>query len=224
MDWTAFGVSLELAFWTTGILLPLGILVGRALSLYRFRGRGFVDAAIALPLVLPPTVLGYYLLVAFSGDRPLGMFWSTLTGTSLSFSFAGIVAASIIFNLPFAILPIQRAFETVPRHLREAAWCSGLSSWRTFLRIELPLVWPGVIAAFVLTFMHTLGEFGVVLMVGGAIEGETKTVAIAIYDRVQAFDEEAAGAMSLLLLLTAFITIALVYGLTGGRGRNTGVR
>lgn len=223
MDWTAFGVSLELAFWTTGILLPLGIVVGRWLSLQRFRGRSFVDAAIALPLVLPPTVLGYYLLAAFSADQPIGQLWSTLTGSGLAFSFPGIVAASILFNLPFAILPIQRAFETVPGHLREAAWCSGLSVWRTFIRIELPLVWPGVVTAFVLTFMHTLGEFGVVLMVGGAIDGETKTIAIAIYDRVQAFDDEAAGAMSLLLLLTSFVTIALIYGLAG-KGRNVGVR
>jgi len=223
MDWTAFRVSLELAFWTTGILLPLGILVGRWLSLHRFRGRGLVDALIALPIVLPPTVLGYYLLVAFSADQPLGGLWSALAGHTLSFSFPGIVVASVIFNLPFAILPVQRAFEGVPRHLREAAWCSGLSVWRTFLRIELPLVWPGVITAFVLTFMHTLGEFGVVLMVGGAIDGETRTIAIAIYDRVQAFDDAAAGVMSLVLLLTAFITIALIHGLAG-RARGAGVR
>lgn len=221
MDWTAFRVSLELAAWTTLILVPVGLAVGRWLAARRFRGRGFVEAAIALPLVLPPTVLGYYLLVAFSGDRPVGQAWHALTGGGLNFSFAGIVVASVIFNLPFAIQPIQRAFEGVPVHVREAAWCSGLSTWRTFLRIELPLVWPGVISAFVLTFMHTIGEFGVVLMVGGAIDGETRTVAIAIYDRVQAFDDEAAGAMSLLLLVVSFITIGLVYGLAG---RPRGVR
>ena len=222
MDWTAFRVSIELAAWTTLILLPVGLWVGRWLAARRFRGRGFVEAAIALPLVLPPTVLGYYLLVAFSGDQPIGQAWRSLTGDGLNFSFAGIVIASVIFNLPFAIQPIQRAFEGVPVHVREAAWCSGLSAWRTFLRIELPLVWPGVISAFVLTFMHTIGEFGVVLMVGGAIDSETRTVAIAIYDRVQAFDDEAAGAMSLLLLVVSFITIGLVYGLAGGRPR--GVR
>ena len=223
MDWTAFRISLELAAWTCAILIPLGLVTGRWLAYQRFRGRGFVQAAIALPLVLPPTVLGYYLLVSFSADLPLGRFWQELTGRGLNFSFEGIVLASVIFNLPFAIQPVQRAFETVPVHLREAAWCSGMSTWRTFLRIELPLVWPGVISAFVLTFVHTIGEFGVVLMVGGAIEGETRTVAIAIYDRVQAFDEEAAGAMSLLLLLTSFVAIALVYGLAG-RGRPVDVR
>ncbi|MCC5812287.1 MAG: molybdate ABC transporter permease subunit [Ectothiorhodospiraceae bacterium] len=223
MDWTAFRLSLELAAWTTAILMPLGLLVGRWLAYRRFRGRGLVEAAIALPLVLPPTVLGYYLLVSFGGDMPIGQFWQQLTGRGLNFSFAGIVIASIIFNLPFAIQPVQRAFETVPPHLREAAWCSGLSGWRTFTHIELPLVWPGVISAFVLTFIHTIGEFGVVLMVGGSIEGETRTIAIAIYDRVQAFDDEAAGAMSLLLLVASFIAIALVYGLAG-KGRGVGVR
>ncbi len=223
MDWTAFRLSLELAAWTTAILMPLGLLVGRWLAYHRFRGRGLVEAAIALPLVLPPTVLGYYLLVSFGTDMPIGQFWQQLTGRGLNFTFTGIVLASIIFNLPFAIQPVQRAFETVPPHLREAAWCSGLSDWRTFSRIELPLVWPGVVSAFVLTFIHTIGEFGVVLMVGGSIEGETRTVAIAIYDRVQAFDDEAAGAMSLLLLVASFIAIALVYGLAG-KGRGLGVR
>ena len=223
MDWGAFRLSLELATWTTLVLLPIGVVTGRWLAYHRFRGRGFVEALIALPLVLPPTVLGYYLLVSFSPDHPLGGLWMALTGEGLNFSFAGIVIASMVFNLPFAIQPIQRAFETVPLHLREAAWCSGLSPWRTLLRVELPLVWPGVISAFVLTFVHTIGEFGVVLMVGGAIDGETRTVAIAIYDRVQAFDEEAAGAMSLLLLVASFIAIGLVYGLAG-RGRALGIR
>lgn len=223
MDWTALRLSLELAAWTTAILLPVGIIVGRWLAHRRFRGRSFVEALIALPLVLPPTVLGFYLLSAFSGDAPLGSLWQTLTGGTLNFSFTGILLASIIFNLPFAIQPVQRAFETVPPGLREAAWCCGLSDWRTFLRVELPLVWPGVISAFVLTFVHTIGEFGVVLMVGGAIDGETRTIAIAIYDRVQAFDDEAAGAMSLLLLTVSFIAIGLVYGLAG-RGSAIRVR
>ncbi|MDN3519180.1 molybdate ABC transporter permease subunit [Aquisalimonas lutea] len=223
MDWTAFRLSLELAAWTTALLLPLGIVVGRWLAAHRFRGRGFVEALIALPLVLPPTVLGYYLLVSFSRDAPVGQVWHALTGESLSFSFPGIVLASVVFNLPFAIQPVQRAFETIPGHIREAAWCSGLSGWATFVRIELPLIWPGLVSAFVLTFVHTIGEFGVVLMVGGAIDGETRTVAIAIYDRVQAFDDQAAGAMSLLLLVVSFVAIALVYGLTG-RGRHLHVR
>jgi molybdate transport system permease protein len=218
LDWTAFRLSLELALWTCAILLPLGMLVGRWLAYTRFRGRSFAEAAIALPLVLPPTVLGYYLLVSFSTEMPIGQIWQVLTGGALNFSFEGIVLASVIFNLPFAVQPVQRAFEAVPQHVREAAWCCGLSHRRTFYKVELPLIWPGVLSGFVLTFVHTVGEFGVVLMVGGAIEGETKTVAIAIYDRVQAFDQSAAGKMSLLLLLISFLAIGLVYGLRGRRG------
>lgn len=223
MDWTAFQLSLELAAWTTAILMPVGVLVGRWLAYASFPGRGFLEAMVALPLVLPPTVLGFYLLAAFSTDHALGATWESLFGQGLNFTFPGIVLASVVFNLPFAIQPLQRAFETVPAHLREAAWCSGLSPWRTFTKVEFPLIWPGAVSAFVLTFIHTIGEFGVVLMVGGAIEGETKTVAIAIYDRVQAFDDEAAGAMSLLLLVASFLAIGVVYGLAGRR-RSIGVR
>ncbi|RLK50777.1 molybdate transport system permease protein [Alkalispirillum mobile] len=221
MDWEALEVSLWLAFWTCVVLTPVGIIVARQLAWRRFRGRGFVEALVALPLVLPPTVLGFYLLVSFGSDWPIGQFWQWLTGGSLVFTFEGILIASIIFNLPFAVQPLQRAFEAIPHEVREAAWCSGLSTWQTFWRVELPLAWPGLISAVALTFAHTLGEFGVVLMVGGSISGETKTIAIAIYDRVQAFDEAAAGNMSVLLLLISFITIGIVYGLAG---RRRGVR
>lgn len=215
MDWTALKLSLSLAVWASALLLPIGLLAGRWLSSSRFRGRGFIEAAIALPLVLPPTVLGFYLLVLFSDSNLVGSVWRTLTGSGLNFSFSGIVIASVIFNLPFAVQPVQRAFDSIPPYVREAAWCSGLSHWRTFWRIELPLIWPGVVSAMVLTFIHTLGEFGVILMVGGAIEGETKTIAIAIYDRMQAFDESAAGSMSLILLIVSFIAIGIVYSLSG---------
>ncbi|MCS3904311.1 molybdate transport system permease protein [Methylohalomonas lacus] len=215
MDWTALNISLQLAAWASALLLPIGLLLGRWLAATPMRGRGFVEAAVALPLVLPPTVLGFYLLVLFSDDNPAGWLWRTLTGSGLNFSFSGIVIASVIFNLPFAVQPIQRAFESIPPYVREAAWCSGLSHWRTFWRIELPLIWPGVISAMILTFIHTLGEFGVILMVGGAIDGETRTIAIAIYDRMQAFDESAAATMSLTLLIASFAAIGIVYSLTG---------
>lgn len=217
MDWTALKVSLSLAAWVSALLLPIGLLTGRWLAATRVRGRGFLEAAIALPLVLPPTVLGFYLLTLFSDDALIGWLWQQITGNGLSFSFAGIVLASVIFNLPFAVQPIQRAFEGVPPYVREAAWCSGLSHWKTFWHIELPLVWPGVVSAMILTFVHTIGEFGVILMVGGSIEGETRTIAIAIYDRMQAFDEAAAGVMSLTLLVTSFVAIGVVYSLTGRR-------
>lgn len=217
MDWTALKISLSLAAWASALLLPIGLLLGRWLAHTTIRGRGFFEAAIALPLVLPPTVLGFYLLVMFSDRNPVGWLWRTFSDSGLNFNFSGIVIASVIFNLPFAVQPIQRSFESIPAYVREAAWCSGLSGWQTFWRIELPLAWPGVISAMILTFVHTLGEFGVVLMVGGAIEGETKTIAIAIYDRMQAFDESAAGNMSLMLLAASFIAIGVVYSLTGKR-------
>jgi molybdate transport system permease protein len=211
VDWPALALSLQLALWTTVILVPVGIVVARALAWRRFAARGLVEAVIALPLVLPPTVLGYYLLTAFSDASPPGRLYESLFGQPLAFSFQGLLLASVIFNLPFAIQPVQRAFEGLPPHVREAAWCSGLSRWRTFWRVELPLGWLGVLSAAVLTFAHTLGEFGVVLMVGGNIPGETRTIAIAIYDRVQAFDDQTAGTMSALLLMFSFSAIAVVY-------------
>jgi len=219
MDWNALELSIRLALWTCVVLLPLGLCVARVLAWRTFRAKGFVEALIALPLVLPPTVLGYYLLVAFGATSVLGRAYQALFGSSLVFTFEGLLLASMIFNLPFAIQPLQRAFEAVPVHVREAAWVSGLSPWRTFWRVELPLAWMGVVSALALVFAHTLGEFGVVLMVGGSIPGETKTVAIAIYDRVQAFDDVAAGVMSAFLLALSFVAIGLVYMLAGRRSQ-----
>lgn len=215
MSWTAFALSLELAAWTSALMLPLGLLVGQALSWRRFRGKTIVEAGIALPLVLPPTVLGYYLLVAFNPEAPIGRVFESLSGQTLAFSFPGLVLASMIFNLPFAVLPMQQAFAAIPHEVREAAWVSGLSPVHTFFKIELPLAWPGVVSSLVLTFAHTLGEFGVVLMVGGSIPGETRTLSIAIYDRVQAFDMQGAGLLSALLLATSLVAIILVRTLAG---------
>lgn len=209
MDWMAFMLSVKLAGWTVAILLPLGILIARHLAWRRYAGRAFLEAAMALPLVLPPTVLGYYLLVAMGRASPLGQLFEQVTGSPLVFTFEGLLGASVIFNLPFAVQPMQRAFEAISSEVRDAAACCGLSTWRAFWRIELPLAWPGIMSAFVLVFAHTIGEFGVVLMVGGSIPGETKTAAIAIYDRVQAFDNAAAGAMSALLLLISLLAIAI---------------
>ena len=218
MDWAALRLSLELAAWTALLLLPLGMAVGRELAWRRFAGRAWAEALIALPLVLPPTVLGYYLLVAFGSASALGQSYQALVGRPLAFSFQGLLLASIVFNLPFAVQPMQRAFEAIPQDVREAAWVSGLSRWRAFLRVELPLAWPGVVSSLVLTAAHTIGEFGVVLMLGGNIPGETRTISIAIYDRVQAFDEGAAASMSALLLALSLLAIAVVY-LLAGRGR-----
>jgi molybdate transport system permease protein len=220
VDWTALRLSLQLAAWTLLILLPIGIGLGRILAWRRFPGKSLVESLLALPLVLPPTVLGYYLLVALGGTSPIGELYQELTGRQLVFSFAGLLVASILFNLPFAIQPIQRAFEAIPREVRDAAACCGLTGWRTLWRIELPLAWPGILSALVLTFAHTLGEFGVVLMVGGSIPGETRTIAIAIYDRVQAFDVAGAGIMSATLLLISLVAIGSTY-FTAGRLRRS---
>lgn len=211
MDWTALRLSLELAAWTLALLLPFGIWLARVLAWRQFRGKPLAEALLALPLVLPPTVLGYYLLVALGGGSPLGRIYEALAGQPLVFSFEALLVASVLFNLPFAVQPAQRGFEAIPVEVRDAAACCGLSPWRRLWRIELPLAWPGILSAIVLTFAHTLGEFGVVLMVGGSIPGETRTIAISIYDRVQAFDTAAAGFMSAVLLLISLLAIAAAY-------------
>lgn len=222
IDWEAFGVSLKLAGWTLLLLVPTGLGLARTLAFRRIPGRGLIEALVAAPLVLPPTVLGFYLLTAFGANSPLGRGWSAVFGHPLAFSFEGLLAASIVFNLPFAVQPMQRAFEALPTDMRQAAWVSGLDPWRTFWRVELPLAWPGVLSALALTFAHTLGEFGVVLMVGGSIPGRTRTLALSIYDRSQAFDMRAAGMMSAVLLAFSVLAIAAAYGFTGRVGRRHG--
>ena len=217
MDWQAFSLSLELAAWTMLLLFPVGVVMGRVLAWKRFRGKAIVEAALTLPLVLPPTVLGYYLLVSFGGDSPVGRSYEAVFGHPLVFSFGGLIVASVIFNLPFAIQPMQRGFEAVSPEVRDAAACCGMSALRALRRIELPLAWPGVLSGLVMTFVHTLGEFGVVLMVGGSIPGETRTIAISIYDRVQGFDTAAAGVMSATLLGASLVAIATTYWLSRSR-------
>jgi len=201
MDWQALVLSLELAAATLIVLLPPGLVLGRWLARTGFAGKAWIEALVVLPLVLPPTVLGYYLLVSMGGASPIGAWVQQAFGVSLTFNFLGLLIASVVFNVPFLVQPVQRAFEAIPANLAEAAAVSGLSAWQTFWRVELPLAWPGVLSACVLTFVHTLGEFGVVLMVGGSIPGETKTIAISIYDKVQSFDLAGANLMALLLLL-----------------------
>ena len=200
MDIDAILLSLKLALWTLVLILPFGVWAAHTLQ-KAGKSKSWLEAGLALPLVLPPTVLGYYLLVGLGGKSFLGI--------PLVFSFTGILIASLIVNLPFAIQPIQRAFEAINPEIIEAAQVSGLSKWQIFRLIELPLAWRGITSAAVLTFAHTLGEFGVILMVGGAIPGETKTVSIAIYDKVQSFDTAGAGALSLILLGTSLVAIAI---------------
>ena len=218
MDWSAFSLTLQLAAWTVVLLLPCAMLIARVLAWGRIPMKGAIEALIMLPLVLPPTVLGFYLLVAFSPQSELGRALAAIFGRAPVFSFAGILLASLIVNLPFAVQPIQRAFEAIPRNVREAAFVSGLSRWQTMRRIELPLAWPGIISAIALTFAHTLGEFGVILMIGGSIPGETRVLSIAIYDRVQAFDIAGAGVMSAVLLGFSLFAIAVVHTLARRKG------
>lgn len=206
MDMDAILLSLKLAFWTIALILPFGIWAAHQLIKLN-KSRPWVEAALALPLVLPPTVLGYYFLVTFTNV--------SIFGVPLVFSFSGILLASLIVNIPFAILPIQRAFEAINPEIREAAQVSGLSNWQIFRLIELPLSWRGITSAAALTFAHTLGEFGIILMVGGAIPGETKTASIAIYDKVQSFDTAGAGIIALILLGISLVCIALSYGVLG---------
>ncbi len=222
MDLTAFALSLELAAWTTVVLTPIGLWLARTLAFRVQRGKGLLEALIALPLVLPPTVLGYYLLVALGGNSTIGQLFAAVFGRGLVFTFEGLLVASVLVNLPFAVQPMQRAFEALPPDVREAAWVSGLTPLRTFWRIELPLAWPGVLSAFVLTFAHTMGEFGVVLMIAGSSPGETQTAALALYDRVQAFDERGAGLMAAALVGISLVAIVLAYGVTGRVGRRHG--
>jgi molybdate transport system permease protein len=219
MDWTSLWLSLRLAGWTVLILLPVAIFAGRFLAYRDFGAKGLVEALVMLPLVLPPTVFGFYLLVGFGARSPIGQAWQSLFGHQLVFTFEGLLVASVIFNLPFAIQPAQRGFEAIPVQVREAAMGCGMSPPRSLWKVELPLAWPGLMTAMVLTFAHTLGEFGIVLMVGGSIPGETKTIAISIYDKVQGFDMQGAATMSFVLLAISLFTITLTFWLSARVGR-----
>jgi molybdate transport system permease protein len=215
IDWQAVWLTVRLAAATTILLLAVGVPIAWWLARSRAPWRPVVEAVIALPLVLPPTVLGFYLLLAMGPEGPLGMLWAGATGGRLVFSFEGLLAASVIYSLPFAVQPFSLAFAAVDRSLLETSWTLGRSGLATFLRVVVPLSAGGILTGMVLSFAHTLGEFGVVLMVGGSIPGETRTVSIAIYDRVQALDFNGAAATALPLLLASFVVLAVTYGLRG---------
>jgi molybdate transport system permease protein len=213
VDWSAIALSLRLATATTLVLLVVGLPLAGWLALSHRRGRWAVDAIVALPLVLPPTVLGFYVLVAPGPRSPIGRAYEAITGSTIVFSFQGLLVASVLYSLPFAVQPFTAAFASVDRTLIETAWCLGASRARTFARIVIPLAKPGIIAGIVLSFAHTIGEFGVVLMVGGNLPGTTRTVSISIYDDVQAFDYARAGRTALLLLVFSFTVLAITYRL-----------
>ncbi len=219
MDWSAIALSVRLATATTLILLVVGLPLAAWLAFSQRRGRWAVDALVALPLVLPPTVLGFYVLVALGPRSPLGHAYQAIAGQPIVFSFEGLLVASVLYSLPFAVQPFAAAFAAVDRSLIETAWCLGASRLRTFGRIVMPLARPGIVAGMVLSFAHTLGEFGVVLMVGGNLPGRTRTVSVSIYDDVQAFEYARAGRTAALLLLFSFVVLAVTYRLQRKSGR-----
>lgn len=213
MDWAAIRLSLVLAATATAILLVLGTPIAAWIAFSRRRWKFLVEAVVALPLVLPPTVLGFYLLVAMGPRSGFGALYERVVGSTLPFSFPGLLAASVIYSLPFMVQPLAAAFAAVDRRFIEASYCQGVSRTGTLMRLVIPLSGRGVLAASVLTFAHTVGEFGVVLMVGGNIPGRTRTASISVYDAVQAMDYAAAGRTSVFLLVMSFAALAVTYAL-----------
>jgi len=213
MDWQAFWLTIRLAVLVAAILVVIGMPVAYWLTYSRWRSKFLVEAMVGLPIVLPPTVLGFYVLMALGPHSPLGRWWQGMTGHTLAFTFTGLVIGSVLYSLPFAVQPFATSFSAVDRRLLAASATLGASSWRTFLRVILPQSVPGVIAGIVLSFAHTMGEFGVVLMVGGNIPGVTRTVSIDIYDQVEALNYRAANQTALVLLGIAFAVLCAVYGL-----------
>ena len=213
MDWQAIALSLRLATVTTALLLLVGLPIAYWLSFSPRRWKFLLEAVVALPLVLPPTVLGFYVLIAIGPRSPIGALYSRLTGGMLPFSFEGLLLASVLYSLPFMVQPVAAAFTAVDRKFLEASWCLGVGRGATFRRVLVPLALPGIATGAILSFAHTLGEFGVVLMVGGNIAGVTRTVSISIYDQVQSLDYAAASQTSLFLLAVSFLVLALTYAL-----------
>jgi molybdate transport system permease protein len=213
MDWQAFWLTIRLAVLVAAILAVIGLPIAYWIAYSRWRWKFLAEAMVALPIVLPPTVLGFYVLVALGSRSPLGRWWQALTGHSLAFTFEGLVIGSIVYSLPFAVQPFAASFAAVDRKLLAASATLGASKLQTFFRVILPLSVSGLVTGVALTFAHTMGEFGVVLMVGGNIPGVTRTVSIDIYDKVQAFNYGAANQTALVLLFISFTALSLVYGL-----------
>jgi molybdate transport system permease protein len=213
VNWTAIGVTFQLATFTALILLAVGLPIAYWLTFSRRRWKFLVESVVALPLVLPPTVLGFYILVAIGPHSPVGQLYSKLVGHPLPFTFEGLLVASILYSLPFAVQPFAAAFDQVDRRLLEASWTLGVSRLSTFFKLVVPLSTAGILTGIVLSFAHTLGEFGVVLMVGGNIEGETRTVSIDIYDEVQSLNYAGAAKTALFLLVISYTVLLLVYAM-----------
>lgn len=227
MNWEAAWVTLRLAALTSAMLLALGLPLAWWLAASRRPWKVLVEAVVALPLVLPPTVLGFYVLVTLGPSSPLGQWYEGLTASRLPFTFQGLLVASVLYSLPFAVQPFTAALAGIDRRLVEASYACGAGPWLTLRRVVAPMAAPGLVTGVVMSFAHTMGEFGVVLMVGGNIPGSTRTLSIDIYDRVQALDYQSAAFTSLVLLAASYITLVVVYALNrtaaGGAGSRWGV-
>ena len=211
MNWIAIWVTFKLAALTALILLAVGLPIAYWVSFSRWRWKFLIESVVALPLVLPPTVLGFYILVAIGPHSPFGRWYAELIGHPLPFTFEGLLLASVLYSLPFAVQPFSASFDQVDRRLIETSWTLGVSRFKTFVKLIAPLSVTGLITGFVLSFAHTLGEFGVVLMVGGNIEGSTRTVSIDIYDEVQALNYAGAAKTALFLLVISYLVLLAVY-------------
>jgi molybdate transport system permease protein len=205
----------RLAFWTTAILLVIGFPIAYLLAYRRFPFKAVIEALISMPLVLPPTVLGFYMLVAYSPQNGFGRFIAEHFNKQLAFSFDGVLIASVLFSLPFMIQPLQNGLTSIPASLREASYTLGKSESTTFIRVLIPNMIPSIITAIAMTFAHCIGEFGVVIMVGGNMPGETRVASIAIYDEVQAMNYHAANQYSFVLFIISLLILTLIYSING---------
>jgi len=213
MDWQAFWLTFRLALIVTVVLLALGLPLAYWIAFSRWRWKFLFEALVALPIVLPPTVLGFYVLIALGQRSPLGRWWESMTGHTLAFTFEGLVIGSVIYSLPFAVQPFAASFSAVDARLLNASAVLGVSKFRTFWRVIMPLSFSGLVTGIALTFAHTIGEFGVVLMVGGDIPGVTRTLSINIFDQVQDLNYAGANSTALVLIAIAFLLLSLVYSL-----------
>lgn len=213
MNWQAFSLTARLATLTAIILTVIGVPVALWITFSPRRWKFLFEALLGLPLILPPTVLGLYLLIAFGNGTALGRWFERLTGGTLAFTFSGLVVSSVLYSMPFAVQPMVAGFRGVDRRLMDAARTLGAGRWKVYSEVVLPLAWPGLLTGIMLSFAHTVGEFGVVLMVGGNIPGATRTLSIDIYDQVQSLNYASANQTALVLLVFSYVLLCVVYGL-----------
>ncbi len=223
IDFEPFILSFKLAAVTTIILFILSLPLAWYLSQTSSRIKPFLEALTALPIVLPPSVLGFYILVALSHNSPLGIFFEELFGVKLVFNFTGLVIASCFYSLPFMVQPLQSGFESLNKNILEASYIAGKSRFETIIKVALPNIKPALMTAIIVTFAHTVGEFGVVLMIGGSIPGETKVASVAIYEMVEIMDYSSAHIYSAIMIIISFLVLLSVYIFNGRQNKKFGV-